>query len=184
MQRIDRNQAIKLISNQEMKVLNRESREGHILNYWSLDSDDIEFHKLSRELQNQILFNEYPTRDILSSCYDELIILSLKFKYKGVTNIYLRRCLDEYLKSYDVYGSMKILEPCPCCFYCTLDLRGEYEICPLCFWEDEGSINDKMPNLYSSPNHMSLIEFRNQFNKNKDISLKLKYPYRGKTIPK
>ena len=27
---------------------------------------------------------------------------------------------------------------CPCCSYHTLLERGGYEICPVCFWEDDG----------------------------------------------
>ena len=27
--------------------------------------------------------------------------------------------------------------PCPCCEYLTLDERGQYDICPVCFWEDD-----------------------------------------------
>ena len=26
---------------------------------------------------------------------------------------------------------------CLCCGYQTLDTRGEYDICPVCFWEDD-----------------------------------------------
>nr|WTB36094.1 CPCC family cysteine-rich protein [Streptomyces sp. NBC_00830] len=26
----------------------------------------------------------------------------------------------------------------PCCRYVTLEQRGMYEICPVCFWEDDG----------------------------------------------
>ena len=26
---------------------------------------------------------------------------------------------------------------CLCCGYRTLDTRGEYDICPVCFWEDD-----------------------------------------------
>ncbi len=26
---------------------------------------------------------------------------------------------------------------CPCCGYLTLDERGTYDICPVCFWEDD-----------------------------------------------
>lgn len=28
---------------------------------------------------------------------------------------------------------------CPCCGYLTLPERGSYDICPVCFWEDDGS---------------------------------------------
>lgn len=27
---------------------------------------------------------------------------------------------------------------CPCCGFLTLDERGTFEICPVCFWEDDG----------------------------------------------
>ncbi len=29
---------------------------------------------------------------------------------------------------------------CLCCGYQTLDTRGEYDICPVCFWEDDAYI--------------------------------------------
>jgi hypothetical protein len=31
-----------------------------------------------------------------------------------------------------------IIYRCPCCKYKTLDERGGYEICDICFWEDDG----------------------------------------------
>lgn len=27
---------------------------------------------------------------------------------------------------------------CPCCEYLTLPDRNQYDICPVCFWEDDG----------------------------------------------
>jgi hypothetical protein len=29
------------------------------------------------------------------------------------------------------------LQQCPCCDYFTLDERYDWDICPVCFWEDE-----------------------------------------------
>ena len=29
---------------------------------------------------------------------------------------------------------------CPCCGYLTLNERGAYDICPVCFWEDDAYI--------------------------------------------
>ena len=37
-----------------------------------------------------------------------------------------------------IEGSTENLFKCPCCQYKTLDMRGEYEICPVCQWEDDG----------------------------------------------
>jgi hypothetical protein len=30
---------------------------------------------------------------------------------------------------------------CPCCGYATLDDRGRRHVCPVCYWEDDGSDN-------------------------------------------
>lgn len=27
--------------------------------------------------------------------------------------------------------------PCPCCGYLTIEHTGHYEVCPVCFWEDD-----------------------------------------------
>jgi hypothetical protein len=31
------------------------------------------------------------------------------------------------------------LAQCPCCDYFTLEERGDWDICPVCYWEDDGS---------------------------------------------
>lgn len=53
-------------------------------------------------------------------------------------------------------------EQCPCCDYITLPERGNYLICPICFWEDDGFDVDKL-DLHSGPNHMTLREGRANF---------------------
>lgn len=52
------------------------------------------------------------------------------------------------------------LQPCPCCSYRTIEQRGNYDICPVCFWEDDGGDD---PLRYSSPNHITLEEGRANF---------------------
>lgn len=40
---------------------------------------------------------------------------------------------------------------CLCCGYMTLDSRAEYDICPVCFWEDDAYLaisNDSITSLY------------------------------------
>jgi hypothetical protein len=54
---------------------------------------------------------------------------------------------------------------CPCCDYVTLPERGNYLICPVCFWEDDGLDLDA-PDEPSGPNHgTSLREGRANFAK-------------------
>lgn len=56
--------------------------------------------------------------------------------------------------------------PCPCCGYLTLseEERGSFEICPICFWEDDAAqFEDET--LEGGANAVSLAEARENFKK-------------------
>ena len=54
-------------------------------------------------------------------------------------------------------------EHCPCCDYISLPERGNYLICPVCFWEDDGQDIDEL-DVGSGPNHgITLREGRKNF---------------------
>lgn len=53
-------------------------------------------------------------------------------------------------------------EQCPACDYFSLPKRGEHEICPVCFWEDDGLDIDRL-DVISGPNHTSLREALENF---------------------
>ncbi len=53
---------------------------------------------------------------------------------------------------------------CPCCGYKTLDENppGTYDICPICFWEDDGvQFND--PDYEGGANHVSLRQAQKNY---------------------
>ncbi|WP_399553019.1 CPCC family cysteine-rich protein [uncultured Leifsonia sp.] len=54
--------------------------------------------------------------------------------------------------------------PCPCCGYLTLDdpRNGSYEICPVCFWENDAVQNDD-PSFAGGANEPSLTRARANF---------------------
>jgi hypothetical protein len=53
---------------------------------------------------------------------------------------------------------------CPCCGYLTLTWRGEFEICPVCFWEDDGQADADADVVRGGPNgSLSLTEARRNF---------------------
>jgi len=59
---------------------------------------------------------------------------------------------------------MKHKYPCPCCEFVTLTSEppGTYELCPVCFWEDDGvQFND--PNYAGGANRESLNQARANF---------------------
>jgi hypothetical protein len=53
---------------------------------------------------------------------------------------------------------------CPCCGYLTLDARGQFQICPVCFWEDDGQDDHDAAVVRGGPNHdLSLARARTNF---------------------
>lgn len=58
---------------------------------------------------------------------------------------------------------------CLCCGYKTMESRGEFDICPVCFWEDDVYLdfsNDTITNLYSDkePRLEELLDIRSGAN--------------------
>jgi hypothetical protein len=52
---------------------------------------------------------------------------------------------------------------CPCCSYFTLESRGAYDICPVCFWEDDDAdeeFGQAAPERPEGPNHVHLWQAR------------------------
>lgn len=53
---------------------------------------------------------------------------------------------------------------CPCCGYLTLRGRAGYEICPVCFWEDDGQDCHDAEDVRGGPNgSLSLTQARLNF---------------------
>ncbi|WP_422754974.1 CPCC family cysteine-rich protein [Micromonospora sp. WMMD708] len=54
--------------------------------------------------------------------------------------------------------------PCPCCGFLTLGERGGYEICDVCFWEDDGQDEHDAGRVRGGPNRgLSLLDARRNF---------------------
>lgn len=53
---------------------------------------------------------------------------------------------------------------CPCCNHRTLDMRGGFEICPVCFWEDDGQDEHDVDVVRGGPNaRLSLTMARRNY---------------------
>ncbi len=51
---------------------------------------------------------------------------------------------------------------CPCCGFYTLETSGEYEICPVCYWEDD-PLQTKEPEMEGGANTVSLNQARENY---------------------
>jgi hypothetical protein len=71
-----------------------------------------------------------------------------------------RAWFDEYTSRPDARPSSLPLR-CPCCGYKTLSERGGFEICKVCFWEDDGQDDYDADIIRGGPNGaLSLAEAR------------------------
>ena len=52
--------------------------------------------------------------------------------------------------------------PCPCCGFLTLKTHGEYDVCPVCYWEDDPTQSADTKNSEGA-NHISLFEARSNY---------------------
>lgn len=67
-----------------------------------------------------------------------------------------RRWFDWYIQQH-VYNSVRLPAEggpycCPCCGFQTLDERGDCDICPICFWEDDGQDRHHAEVVRGGPN--------------------------------
>lgn len=98
--------------------------------------------------------------DFLDPSLNVVLVDHLKEIGRGITSSYLSDFLSRKMAAkISVDGAADVLGPCPCCGFRTLTESGEYDICVVCFWEDDGSIEDE----YSHANKMTLVEAKSNF---------------------
>lgn len=154
-----RDEAIEILIRHDLAVLSPETRESLLLDWWSIDEEDPDHESLPESVRAELTRAEGPDNPMKSE-YDSLLHIALRRSFAGVVNEFLEKRLARLGIATNVNGSFEVLAGCPCCGYRSLRERGAYEICRVCFWEDDGS-ND--PEHVSEPNHMTLRAARANF---------------------
>ena len=77
---------------------------------------------------------------------------------------------------------------CPCCRCLTIDRRGSFEICPVCFWEDDGQDDNDAATVRGGPDgFLSLSEARANYRRfgacEERLIADVRRPYRNE-LPK
>ena len=107
---------------------------------------------LQREFSNEKLEGHFNDKK-----YDEILKFKLRDDIKGFTNEFLSEATGIVISS----GSAFDLIACPCCGYKTLESRNEFEICKICWWEDDGQDNKHANEIWGGPNYgVSLTQAR------------------------
>jgi len=151
-----RDEAIDLLVRRDLAQLSNDERETLLLDWWAIDASDPDYDSLPDLLRQSIARADEPDEPG-NSLYDPLLQVALRHAYTGVLNSYLRSQVATLGRREAVDGDIEELAACPCCGYRSLRERGAYEVCPVCFWEDDGT---KEPDRISGPNHMTLREAR------------------------
>jgi hypothetical protein len=80
-----------------------------------------------------------------------------------------KRWFDRYTRALDEASVSQPEQPgisyrCPCCRFRTLTCRGGFEICEVCFWEDDGQDDHDADVVRGGPNaSLSLSQARENF---------------------
>lgn len=155
-----REEAIKRIVELKINNLNKDKRAGYLDGWWNIDKTDKEFQSLPEALQKEMeAKGKYG--DSENKKYDPLILKALMHELKGVRNEYIERELNEFSnEKVEVKGEIEKFEKCPCCGYKTLLEKRTWDICEVCYWEDDGTEN---LDEESGPNRMTLREAKANF---------------------
>jgi hypothetical protein len=156
---VNRSVAVARLVDSELKHLTGEEREALLLDWWSIDTADAGYEQLSPALRRELSASPFPMQNS-DAKYDALLRIALSDNYIGALNSYLELRLAVAGHVVSIVGEPERLWPCPCCDYFSLRARGNYEICPVCRWEDDGS---DLPDHYSAPNNERLGDARQRF---------------------
>lgn len=149
-------EAIDLLVRRDLAGLSSDKREALLLEWWSIDADEPEYSGLPELLKARLAHSD-ELDDPMDPIYEPLLQVALRRSYAGVVNSYLASQIAMLGHHEPVHGDVEVLATCPCCGYRTLRERGQYDICRVCFWEDDGTTElERM----SGPNHMTLREAR------------------------
>jgi hypothetical protein len=164
-----RDQAIEQLARDDLRHLSSDQRGRLLLDWWTLDRADGGYAELPEVVRRELERGDEPG-DPEDSRYDGLLLLALERSYAGTVNGYLEARLAGIGQAVRVEGPVEPRNECPCCGWLTLSRRGEYEICPVCFWEDDSQEDDARKadadealDRLSSVNHLTLREARRNF---------------------
>lgn len=162
---IPRDDAIVILASDRLAKMSADARVEQLECMMCEDwTSDPEWQHLSPDIRREFE-DQSEVVDPTNSRYDAPLLLSLKERFTGATNNYLSDLLNALGHHHEaVVGTQPELAACPCCGACSLDERGEYDICSVCWWEDDGQDNHNADKVMGGPNyHLSLTQARINF---------------------
>ena len=124
-------------------------------------TDEPAWAKLSLDVIDEL--EELQIRhDAADSRYDPVLQMVMRYDFRGATNEYLRSQLKQNgIFDEQIIGAPDELVSCPCCGRKSLTERNGWDICRVCWWEDDGQDNHNAHVATGGPNYgISLAQAR------------------------
>lgn len=167
---MSRKDVAKDLAKKLISTLSAEDRNNAVLNVWYIvDQQDIDegfdIHQaeVDAAVIEYFIQHEFDENINYGTFFDSAIIYFLTFRYWIYNNVYLEQLYQDLYHRHigiDEDSRFNHLQ-CPCCGFYSLSLEPDWEICGICFWENDGQAEIK----YSSVNRMTLFEYRKNFMK-------------------
>lgn len=157
---LKRQQAIEKYARIKLAELTPNERSDQLETMTLEDWTDMpEWKGLSKSVQKELEQDDFQ-ENLPSEAYNPALMMWLRSTLQNVSSEFL--C--EKLGVDSIEGDPIELESCPCCGFQTISQRGHYEICTVCWWEDDGQDNKHSDKIMGGPNHgVSLISARYNF---------------------
>jgi len=131
-----RENAIKILANNEFDSLNTSMAQSIIEDFWNVDESDNVWYKLPDFLKNELKENDPPIKPDKNK-YKELLLYGLSNKLEDGCNSFLELELTRIGIHEKIFGVEPNLISCECCGYRSLR-HAEFEICEVCYWQNCG----------------------------------------------
>ena len=154
-----REEAIKFLSEYQLNTISNSQKMDILLDFWY--SYESEPESLNKEIVSYLRTNDFDDIEFYSDFFDPVVLLGLTYRNSILNNKFLAKNISiVQSKEIEVIGdeiNQKV--QCPCCYFYTLSSKSNYDVCAICYWEDDGSYEEQ----YSAANHNSLSVYRKNF---------------------
>lgn len=134
-------------------------RSAHLVEYLARDQEDLEEQGFTKA-QISAFFEHCAAAGASSGAARPFLIDSYATELAHARGAYLEDELMIHGLKCRVVGGAPRTFKCPCCEYSSLPNRSDYDVCSVCGWEDDGTVDDRS---VSAANRATLGEARAAF---------------------
>lgn len=156
---LSRRHAIEQLVTHRLESLSDSERSHILLDWWTINEDYPAYAGLPARVRAALAEDDEPSNP-QDPRFEPLLRIAIGDSLRGTLSSYLESRLASIGIVATVTGVGEPLQVCSCCQYRSLREAGAYEICLVCYWEDQGAVAlDEV----SGPNQTTLRAARINF---------------------